>query len=569
VATLLIRIVQPWLVAGERKFSVPWGECMSSESITSQALWRSSRVYHETARTALLVVGSLLFLTVFSKLIRALYKTLGPHTALEASVPIIVAVGVALIFARDGYDKFSPLLRIALRSSCLGLFVYLLVEPPSVTLTSPAYAGDAQYIDVVYYFAVAFAAISVFSPSFVLPVAVFIFSTRYLNEEISGLRTSTLDIRYMVDMALYLSVFAIGVTRLGPKLFSGLNLRAKQEQITFIAFGLHLGNYFWSGIAKLQIGPHIWSWALENQTQNLIPYSLDKGTLPFGQSPWLAQHAYDVMQATVLPMNLAVAGFQLFALVCVLRLSWLKIATVFYDIFHISIYVFGGLFFWPWIWNNFTIILAANRVSTISSQAKIACILTILAGNPIVKLYDFARLAWFDVADARQIYFEAITDTGERARVPASFFLTHSFGVSLGYMDTEPHPGHYGATSWNAAKPYHRQLTSGTCPQPPTDKEIKGESDEDRKARLDKIQRFLRAHHKKMLAREEKFGKFHYYYRVHHHPSNPYLFADFSDLEIKDVLAYELVVESACYQLRDGHLVKKVVGKTVDRFNVR
>jgi len=137
------------------------------------------------------------------------------------------------------------------------------------------------------------------------------------------------------------------------------------------------------------------------------------------------------------------------------------------------------------------------------------------------------------------------------------------------YMDTVAHADHYASMPWNAARDYSRQLTSGTCPTPASDSTSKVESEPEHRKRLQSISRFIRAHHKKMLAREQTYGKFNYYYRVHHHPSNPYLFQEFSALDLKDVRAYDLVLESACYKLKDGHVVKKIVGRTVERIDVR
>ncbi len=541
---------------------------MSSGSVQLDALSRKLRVPADLIYVVGLVVGSLLSIALFNNLVKTFYRSAAPHSAIVATLPIVAAALLALAFLHVRSSQFVPLLRIALRSSSLGLLVYLLVERPDFTAANPNFAGDAEYIWYTYYFVVALAAASIVFPAFNIPVAIYIMSAGFLISPISGMGSSTLDIRYMLDMAIYLTIFPIGLQLLERR---GIVREYDQHQqtITFIAFGLHLGNYFWSGVAKLLVGPFFWTWALENQTQNLIPYSIDKGTLPFGHIPWMVDYAYSLAGMFVLPLNLAIIGFQLFAIICVLRISWLRIATTFYDLMHIGIYVLGGLLFWPWIWNNFTILIATNspRLS-ISRSAKAACIVTILLGNPLVEMYKSARLAWFDVADARQSYFEAVTDSGN-VRVPPSFFLSHSYGVSLGYMDGVPHSGHYGHSNWNSVPHYERQLTSGTCPAPPTGKVEGEETPEHRAVRLEKLGRFIRAHHAKMIDRAETFGPNSYYLRLHHHPSNPYLFGEFSNLNLKDVRAYNLVLESACYQLHDGHMTKKVVGKSVDRFDVR
>jgi cytidylate kinase len=112
-------------------------------------------------------------------------------------------------------------------------------------------------------------------------------------------------------------------------------------------------------------------------------------------------------------------------------------------------------------------------------------------------------------------------------------------------------------------------VTSGTCP-PPVPPNLPGQETMDERAvRLERVGLFVRAHHAKMLARQRTYPKFSYYFMVHHQPSNPYLFEKFNALDLDDVRAYDLVVESACYQIANGHVIKKLVGRTIERFDVR
>jgi hypothetical protein len=515
-----------------------------------------------------LVVASLVFLLLFNNILRTYYKHVGSYSGLLAALPFLVTAAGAMLFARERYTQFVPLLRIALRSSGIGLLVYLLIEPPDFTLAVTDFHGQARYVHMAYYAAVGLAAASIFAPAFIVPVAIYIISARRLIDGISGLPSSLLDVHYMLDMAVYLTVFGLVGRRLVGSRLSLWASGERQQEIALIAFGLHLGNYFWSGIAKLLVGPYFWTWVIENRTHNLIPYALEKGALPIGHIPWLTQFAYDTTEFAITPVNIAIVAVQLFAIICVLRLLWLKVATILYDVLHVGIYVLSGILFWPWIWNNFTILLAARtQRAEISKQAQMACILTILLSNPHFGLYKAAWLAWFDVADARQLYVEAVTDQG-RATVPPSFFLSHSFSVSLGYMDTSSHEGQYDHTNWNAARPYARQASSGTCPPPSPDR-ARVDTAEMRTARLERIHRFLRAHHAKMLEREATFGKHTYYFRMHHHPSNPYLFPKFGSLNLADVRAYDLVLESVCHDIQNGRVIKRVVGRTVEHFDVR
>ena len=135
-------------------------------------------------------------------------------------------------------------------------------------------------------------------------------------------------------------------------------------------------------------------------------------------------------------------------------------------------------------------------------------------------------------------------------------------------MDGTEHEGQYRRTIWASAESYDRRLSSGTCPAPePIDPKLV-ETEQHREQRLDTVGRFVRAHHEKMKEREAIFGADNFYFRSHHHPSNPFLFSEFNQLNLKDVVAYNLVVESACLRLDHGKVEKTVVNRIVDRFDV-
>src|SRR4051794_35986709 len=154
-------------------------------------------------------------------------------------LPITIAgvYAVALVSAR--YANFTPVLRISLRSSAIGLLVYLLAEPPDFTLANPAYVAAEHYVFWGYFAALGAAAMGTVVPSFAAPAAVYAISTRYLVASISGLVMSTLDIQYMVDMTLYLSTFGILAVQVGPKLHDYFADEARQTELAFVAFGLH------------------------------------------------------------------------------------------------------------------------------------------------------------------------------------------------------------------------------------------------------------------------------------------------------------------------------------------
>ena len=115
-----------------------------------------------------------------------------------------------------------------------------------------------------YFVSIALALISLIVPAFVVPVVIYIISAHSLAEGLFGFTTVSLDIRFMLDMALYLGLFAVPAVGMGPSINSVFGNETRQREMTCVAFGLHLGNYFWSAGAKLLLGPHLWTWVLES-----------------------------------------------------------------------------------------------------------------------------------------------------------------------------------------------------------------------------------------------------------------------------------------------------------------
>jgi len=506
------------------------------------------------------VTVTLVALAVFNDVMRRFYWDAGSW---KIFVPFLAAAAVSLAFVRTRYIDFQPLLKASLRASAVGLLVFLVFDAPDFTLADPQAALGLSYVNGFYFPALTFAAAAVFRPAFIVPTAVYIMSTRNLVMAISGLEMSKLDIQYMIDMALYLSMVSLLVGKVGPRIHPWLASPDRQSEVVGVAIGLHLANYFWSGVAKMMIGATPWYWVFENKTFNRMPFMLEAGTLPYGHLPWATEFAWELMQHIATPMNAAILIAQCCAIICIFRMSWLKISVVLYDMLHIGIYVFGGTFFWPWIWNNATIWWAARTTKTpFSIHTTLACTLTILLGAPALNLNKAAWLGWFDIADSRQIHVKALTRDGREVEVPNAFFLAHSYSVGHGFMGRYPMAGQYEwgmiGNSWSVK----RNEVSGTCPDPSTLIPPQSETPEQTKARRAELQRFFSAHHAKMLAREEAFGKGTYYLRLHHFPSNPFQYREFNALSLKDVVGYRSIVKSSCLDIKDGRSVTRKLWAT-------
>lgn len=526
-----------------------------------------------TILTVLIALGGVI---VFF-LIRNIVEHLAWNSDYVVPGSILALVG-ATLFARVGYHELPGLFSVVARTTAAGILAYLIFERPDFTLADSSYTHLATYVDWGYWIALAVAALSIWRPSFMYPAAFYVIATRYVVEKISGFYMSILDIRYMVDMAQFLAMSACGIAlirmwrsrqgkRSGLHVLGVVDLRLLALCLAFIAMGFHLGNYFWSGFAKVVLGPKPWSWALENQTQNLMIGALKRGTLPSGASPWITQELFAGFGRVVLLSNILVLVTQLFAVIAVLRLSWLRIASWAYDGLHVGIYILGGLFFWPWIWNNLSIFLGISRSSEqeIGWAPKLCCIIAILLGGSQT-LGASARLGWWDVLDIKVPMIQAQAEDDTWVDVPASFFLSHSYTVSHGWVDLARTQGHYMPTIWGSAYTYDRVRTSGTCPAPPYIADV--ESALDREERVARIGRFIRAHHRKMAQRTDENGHNSFYLRSHHHPSNPWMYEKFNAMDIRKIRRYRLLTQSVCMSISEGRLVERILKEDTIEFEI-
>jgi hypothetical protein len=136
----------------------------------------------------------------------------------------------------------------------------------------------------------------------------------------------------------------------------------------------------------------------------------------------------------------------------------------------------------------------------------------------------------------------------------------------MGYF---PVDGQYEATPLASTETLVRNEKSGDCVDPRTlPPEHKVETADERNNRQATLGRFLASHHAKMLDREASVGRGSWYVHAHHHPSNPFLYDQFNNLNLRDVVGYNLVLESDCLSLKNGKVQKKVVQRDTEYYDV-
>jgi len=515
-----------------------------------------------------LSLASLALFALFTTTLRQAYL---PDNA-GITVCTALSVGFAVLFAWVKFDTAIPLVTMLTRSSAAGLCFYLLVEPPDFTLVNPEAAPLLAYVDAAYWPAVAAAALGLWRPSFIIPAANYVMSTRALIEPISGYIISTHDIQYLVEMGQYLSIcvvaiasfqaFAQRISKPGhPAQAWTAALPALQTCFAFNAIAFHLGNYFWSGFAKMAIGPRPLSWVTDNPTQNTVLIGLEKGTMPLGHITPLVDFTFEALSTTAPLTNAFVLCIQLGAIIALFRVSWLIWTSIAYDVLHIVIYVAAGVFFWPWIWINVAILYALRRARRLRVPmiAKLSCLLCIILGAPAAPIFDmhFALLGWYDADAVKSARFQAQAPDGRWIDIPTAFFNSHSYTISHGYMDLATQAKHYPPARW-ASVNYHHYAHVKNCAAPAPLPGVALETADEFADRRDRARRFIRAHHAKVLQRVDDQGRYNPYLRSHHHPSNPWLYRDFNALDLRQVTAYRLLSQSVCLSLDNGDFQRAV-----------
>ncbi len=454
-----------------------------------------------------------------------------------------------------------------LAGTAIFLILYFGIEPfdlPYAAIGPDAVAARFHMSGRWVGLALALAALLWSRPSLLWASAAWLWAVRELQTPLTGFHFSTLDIRVVCEVtsfvAIGMALIAAARSRRAAALGLGIDeAAAARAALLIIAAGIgaHLGNYFWSAIAKLTLDGGPWSWLLGNQLYNSIPVALERGSMPWAAVPAVVQWLYDLFRQFAVPINFASFVLQLLAPLAAARRRWLIAITLGYDVFHLIVFLALGLFFWKWIALNIVIVatLAAMRDEDWRGLGAATAITFCLAGSAF---FYTARLAWYDAPAQASGHFEARTDDGRSYRLPPAFFRSASYQASQAELWWPGGRGHFNPLIWGSAK-RHADLEAGRRCQPP-----------DRGARPASpfwgpplaVARFAAANHRQLLASAGADGRADYYWLPHHHVPSPFVTDPVAHLDLRRIRAYTYVVESVCLSLDRGHLVRRVLRRT-------
>ncbi len=528
-------------------------------------------------------VAAPLALLLFSLLgFKALRKLvfMAAQTETNAFLLVLACCAGAALFSGVRYAALPPLLRAVVRGIGVVVLAQVLFDtlapvPPAPNVLWGEANGHALFFRYGGMVALAAGAASLWRPSFLVPLFAWYVAFRLLIGPLAGIPVVDTDFLNMLDTGLFAVVgalFVLTVTseatlRRAPWLrgwmggLSAAELRlAACSLLWACAVGAHLGNYFCSGLAKLVAGGEApWTWLLGNPTQTAIVIGLERGDNPLATFPALLQWVWDTISGNALWFNAFVLGAQLLAPLAILRLRWLLVFTLLFDVFHIGVYVTLGALFHFWIAVNLIVYSSAWRLkeADITPLMKAVCATTVIFGNLV---FYTNWLGWLDGAKLASPQFYAETRDGRSVLVPQVYYGIYSYTIAQAGMYIPPDHFSFriGGNNLNRAA-WQDATHCGPATQPQQDTGVS----------LAAVEALVRDTHRFMQANPVIKDHNLYYLYPHHMQPNPWVFTAFNRLRLEDIVGYRYVVESVCLGLENGQLQRDVRKRSEYRYDVR
>ncbi|UVO39201.1 hypothetical protein KUL72_13045 [Bradyrhizobium arachidis] len=303
--------------------------------------------------------------------------------------------------------------------------------------------------------------------------------------------------------------------------------------LLFIA--VHMGNYFHSAMAKMLLDGGPFSWVIGNQTYFLSSNAAALGAAPLRLSP----NELAVWRTLNIPVNALTLTTQLAALAAPLIPATIAPLTAIFDVWHIGVFIFSGIFFWKWMLLNGAIIVAwPGRAVCVDLRVRLlACVLTVLSPQ----FFGIIELGWYDTPALNRIQILAVDEDGAQFPVPAAFFRAYSFAfVSTLNWGAETQGGLYPTGTWGSTKEWDVMQAALNCKTQNTRRLELG------RFVHPKLAEFVRATHAERRAEQVQGAADGIYFYPHHVFSNPFAYEQFSQLKLDRIRSYVILAEELC-----------------------
>lgn len=510
------------------------------------------------ARALLMLAPLLLLFLQIQRSVDFIARDAPDGALIWAGAAAVLTIFLAAIARYDELDRFNA--RFC-RAASVFLVFYFAIEP----FTMPRPALDPSNPAILFHtharwFGLALGVLGLWRPGFVAGGALVLFLLRDLNQTVTGFYFSTLDIRNVAEVVVWISVgaclLAATVRQAGLRESLGLDAPTARRLGLFIlavGIGAHLGNYFWSALAKLALDGGPTSWLTGNDMRGHILGSIEKRVLPYYFSPAVTQAVWDAMGHLTVPLQFLSFSLQAFALAAPWKRRWLMLTTVGFDLFHLGIFAMLGLFFFKWICLNAIILVALTAVRDEEWTKPVArlCIATVILGAAFFKT---AMLAWYDSGNFVSPYFVAEMQDGRRLRVPSGFFASASYQVSQAQLYIPEGSRHFTSYHFGSTRHFRDFEEQERCVLPERPRPAPASF-----GPLDLLGRFVGQAHAIALARADAEGRFDWRWYPHHHVPWPFVAEPFEDADIRQVKRYIYVLESICQTMKGGRVERRVL----------
>jgi hypothetical protein len=159
------------------------------------------------------------------------------------------------------------------------------------------------------------------------------------------------------------------------------------------------------------------------------------------------------------------------------------------------------------------------------------------------------RLGWLDTAKLVSPTFYAVTRDNRRVEAPSNYFGIFSYTIAQAAMYIPD--GHFKFKLAGNASDVESWKDGTACAPVTVDHQDTGVTLDAVKQMVIDTDQLMRNH---PMVKNNNL----YYFYPHHMLPNPWVFTDFNDLKIADIVGYEYDLDSVCLTLKEGRLDRDV-----------
>ncbi len=481
--------------------------------------------------------------------------------------PSASLVGFALVaaacLATSGitYASVPRALATLMRGLGMACGVYSILLFPSIPAVAHNFNGWSEVILGGAWLTAGIAALlALRRPSWLMLCGFYIFWIKNIAGYITGFPFATLlDVLPLMQLPAYLTISVVALefmkrnrmavlSRLGGKLREAG--AAPYLVILLVGIAMQAANYFYSALAKGGLDGGPFDWILNNENQNIFHIALYNKQLLWGEWSALTDSVTTLLHFVGRPFAIGVFAIQLAALVVFANRRLLLILFALFDLMHVGIFVLVGANFWTWFMVNLSIIAAVSQLPKETFNWKVG-----VAGATAILLSpmfaDVARLGWYDSLAINSAYFAVVQTNGRVERVPSTVFGFYSYPIA--HMSFGLPPGKYLPTLTNGGTSSAAILRqSYRCDFNFSASPFEAIWDDN------KLSAYIKGFHHQILGKVGADGHFSNSLYPHHFWSAPSVETAFSKVDMRQVNAYIMMVDSVCLEPESGALKRKV-----------